>query len=128
MPTSATMLSPSQYAEKLPATNPDRIPSDAPPSSADATTSFTWRDSVEVNTFTSSGIIAPAKVPQEIIVESFHHWLESPFSTGIITDEIAYVMAIETSEVIHTSEVSGDSKFILSAVANRALEMKSFRK
>src|ERR1700729_2876080 len=105
-----------------------KIASYAPPSSADATTSRTCRDSVEVNTFTNSGIIAPARVPQEIIVESFHHRLVSPFSTGTIFHEIAKVIAIETSEVIHTSEVSGDSKFILSAAAKRALEIKSFKK
>ncbi len=80
---SATMLSPSQYAEKLPATNPDRIPSEAPPSCADFTTSFTWLDLVEVKTFTSSGMIAPASVPHEMIEASFHHSVPSP-RVGII--------------------------------------------
>ena len=55
---------PSQYALKLPATRPERIFSDGPPSRDDVTTSRTWRDSVEVNTFTSSGMSAPASVPQ----------------------------------------------------------------
>src|SRR5256885_6534791 len=72
-PIRATMVNPNQYAEKLPATKPERIPSDAPPSRADVTTSFVCRDSTEVKTFTSSGIIAPASVPHEIIVASFHH-------------------------------------------------------
>src|SRR3990167_9986833 len=63
---SETMLSPSQYALKLPATNPDRILSDAPPSREEATTSFTWEDSTDVKIFTSSGMIAPARVPQVI--------------------------------------------------------------
>ena len=41
IPIRATMLKPSQYAEKFPATKPDRMPSEAPPSSADFTTSCT---------------------------------------------------------------------------------------
>src|SRR5579863_2086340 len=64
--------SPSQNALKFPATSPDRILSDAPPSREEVTTSRTWVDSVEVNTFTSSGITAPARVPQVITLDSFH--------------------------------------------------------
>ena len=58
--------------------------SDAPPSRDDVTTSRTWRDSVEVNTFTNSGMIAPASVPQVMTVESFHHSEGSPPSSGIM--------------------------------------------
>ena len=47
-------------------------------------TSRTWRDSVEVNAFTSSGMIAPAAVPQVITADSFHHIEESPAMLGII--------------------------------------------
>ena len=47
--------------------------SEAPPSRAEMTTSRTWPDSVEVKTLTSSGMIAPASVPQVMTVESFHH-------------------------------------------------------
>src|SRR6266446_3949692 len=43
-----TMLSPSQYADKFPATRPERMFSEAPPSRDDVTTSATWLDSVEV--------------------------------------------------------------------------------
>ena len=54
------MASPSQYAEKFPVMKPERIPSDAPPSFAEVTTSFaTRRDSTEVKTLTSSGITLP---------------------------------------------------------------------
>ena len=74
------------------------MPSEAPPSSAELTTSLTWRDSVEVKTFTSSGMIAPASVPQEMIVASFHHCVESPPSVGIISDEI------------HVGEGDGDDR------------------
>src|SRR5215471_3289636 len=83
---------------------------EAPPSWAEMTTSLTCRDSVEVNTFTNSGISAPARVPQEMIVASFHHCEVSPPSSGIMTAEMKYVNAIETTEVIHTNEVRGTSK------------------
>jgi hypothetical protein len=56
--------------------------SDGPPSRDELTTSFTCDDSVDVNTFTSSGMMAPASVPQVITVESFHHSVPSP-SVGI---------------------------------------------
>src|SRR2546421_8756202 len=56
-PMRTTNTIPSQYALKLPATRPDRMLSDGPPSREAVTTSRTWPDSVEVNTFTSSGII-----------------------------------------------------------------------
>ena len=47
--------------------------SDAPPSCEAVTTSRMWAECVEVKTLTNSGMIAPASVPQEMIVESFHH-------------------------------------------------------
>jgi len=54
--------------------------SDAPPSWDADTTSLTCDDSVEVKTLTSSGMIAPASVPQVITVESFHQSVPSPRS------------------------------------------------
>src|SRR5260221_4729277 len=86
------------------------MPSEAPPSSAEVTTSFTWRDSVDVKTFTNSGMMAPASVPQEMMVASFHHCDSSPPRIGMMSDETMYVRAMETAEVIHTREVSGDRK------------------
>ncbi len=47
--------------------------SDAPPSFEAVTTSRTWPEFTEVNTLTSSGMIAPASVPHEMMPESFHH-------------------------------------------------------
>src|SRR5688500_20396927 len=79
-PSSMTMLSPSQYALKLPATRPERMFSDAPPSRDEITTSRTWRDSVDVKTLTASGIIAPASVPHVIMLERFHQRVPSPNS------------------------------------------------
>src|SRR5277367_2185321 len=92
------------------------MPSDAPPSSAEVTTSLTCRDSVEVNAFTSSGITAPAKVPHEMMVPSFHHCEESVPMVGMISFETTYVNAMDTNDVSHTKEVSGASKFILSTL------------
>src|SRR5215470_17850529 len=100
------MLRPSQYELKLPATNPERMFSDGPPSRDEITTSFTCPDSVDVNTFTSSGMIAPASVPQVITVDSFHQSDPSPRS-GTRKYDTAYVIATEMNEVSHTSEVSG---------------------
>src|SRR6185503_21224302 len=112
MAINATMLIPSQYAETFPATRPDRMLSDAPPSRDDVTTSCTCRDSVEVNTFTSSGMIAPASVPQVITHESFNQRVVSPLSTGMIRYDTMNVSATDRSDVSHTSTVSGASKFI----------------
>src|SRR6187549_3202552 len=83
----ARIAMPSQYALKLPATRPERILSDGPPSRDEVTTSRTCLDSTEVNTFTNSGMRAPASVPQLITVDSFHHNEESPPSAGIIIHE-----------------------------------------
>ena len=59
---------------------PARTLSDAPPSREAVTISFTWPEEVEVKTFTTSGMIAPASVPQVMMVESFHHIVPSPRS------------------------------------------------
>src|SRR3954469_18895733 len=103
----ATITMPSQYALKLPATRPESTFSDAPPSRDEVTTSRTCADSVDVNTFTSSGMIAPASVPHVITVDSFHHSVVSPPSVGIRKYDTAYVSATETTDVSHTSVVSG---------------------
>src|ERR1044071_735574 len=109
-----TMLRPSQYPEKLPATRPDRMLSDEPPSSEDVTISFTWLELIKVNTLTSSGMMAPARVPHEMIEASFHHSEASPPSAGIISLDTMKVRMIDTIEVSHTSDVRGVSKFMWS--------------
>src|SRR5947209_12668316 len=124
----ATMLMPSQYAEKLPATSPERMLSDEPPSSEEVTISRTCRESTEVNTLTSSGMIAPASVPQEMMMESFHHRLPSPPRSGMMSLETMKVRIIETKEVIQTSEVKGASKFMSSELAYLALAIASSTK
>jgi hypothetical protein len=90
--------------------------SDAPPSFEAVTTSRTWRDSVEVKTFTSSGMIAPAAVPQVMISDSRHHIEESPAISGMRKYELTKVTMTDTTEVKMTSWVSGCSKFIVSAL------------
>jgi hypothetical protein len=57
--------------------------SEAPPSRDEVTTSRTCADSVEVKTLTTSGMIAPASVPQLMIAESFHHSVGSLPRFGI---------------------------------------------
>src|SRR5918994_4820632 len=104
------MVMPNQKAEKFPATKPDRMLSEAPPSRDEVTTSRTCRDSVLVKTFTSSGMIAPARVPQVITVESCHHRSGLPPRLGTITYDSRYVRTTETIEVSQTSCVSGVSK------------------
>src|SRR2546428_12680285 len=101
-----------QNTEKLPATRPERMVSGAPPSRDAATISRTWREPLLVNTLVNSGIRAAASVPQEMMVESFHHRL-GPRSLNI-QRETANVTAIESREVVHTRLVSGASKSILS--------------
>src|SRR5215510_12923080 len=92
-----------------------------PPSCDEVMTSRTWRESIEVKTFTNSGMIAPARVPQEMMVESFHHKVVSPPRSGMISLDTMKVSAMETNDVIHTSEVSGASKFMSSALPYLAL-------
>ena len=78
-----TKVTPIQYAEKFPAVSPDSTLRDAPPSRDELTTSLTCDDSVDVKTLTSSGMIAPASVPQVITVDSFHHRVPSLPTSGI---------------------------------------------
>ncbi len=77
------MIRPIQKALKLPATRPERMFSDAPPSREAVTISWTWLESSEVKTLVNSGISTPASVPQRMIVASFHHSVGSPPRSGI---------------------------------------------
>src|SRR2546430_12107545 len=64
-------------------------------------------ESTDVNTFTSSGMIAPASVPHVMIVESFHQSVPSP-RPPISRFDTMYVIAIDTIEVSHTSDVRSE--------------------
>src|SRR5262245_14334357 len=78
IPIRTTITMPIQYELKLPATRPEMMFSDGPPSRELVTTSRTCRECTEVKTLTTSGMIAPASVPQVMIVESFHQSVPSP--------------------------------------------------
>ncbi len=73
-------------------------------------------------------MIAPASVPQEMIIESFHHKLASPPRVGIVNQEMMKVTATEIMDVIHTKEVRGASKFIFSSLLKRAFAIASLMK
>src|ERR1700722_11649783 len=112
---STMMQSPIQNAEKLPATKPDRMLSDAPPCLEQLVTSRTWRELVLTKTLVNSGMTAPATVPQLIMVDSTHHKagcaaplpsVKSPSSTLLAMK----VTAIDTADVSQTKWVSGASK------------------
>ncbi len=105
MAISTIIVIPNQNALKFPATNPERMFSDAPPSRDEMTISRTCRELVEVKTFTNSGIIAPASVPQVMTSDSFHQSVGSPPSVGIKSHDARNVRATETTEVSQTSVV-----------------------
>src|SRR6266545_658889 len=106
---STIIVIPNQNALKFPATNPDRMFSDAPPSRDEVTISRTCREPTEVKTFTNSGMIAPASVPHVMTSDSFHHSVGSPPMVGIKSQDARNVSATDTSEVSQTSVVSGAS-------------------
>jgi hypothetical protein len=116
---------PIQYALKFPATNPERMFKDGPPSREEVTTSFTCPDFVEVKTLTNSGMTAPASVPQVMIIDNFHQRVVSPPISGMRKYEAMNVKRIEMIEVIQTKDVKGDSKFIFVAFAYRARAIRS---
>src|SRR2546427_6102380 len=113
MAISTIIVIPNQNALKFPATKPERMFSDAPPSREEVTISRTCRDPVEVNTFTNSGIIAPASVPHVITSDSFHHNVGSPPMLGIRSRDARNVSATETSRSEeHTSELQSQSNLV----------------
>src|SRR5258705_13453542 len=101
-----TMVMPSQNALKLPAMRPDKMLSEAPPSREAVTTSLTWLGSVGVKILTSSGMMAPASVPQVMTGESFHHPGPSPRSLTK-SHEARYGIETDTKDVNPTRRVQG---------------------
>src|ERR1051325_8359393 len=130
---STRITRPIQNADILPATNPERMLSEAPPCLEQFVTSRTWREVVLTKTLVNSGISAPATVPQLIIADNTHHsagWarpaasLKSPNRSLLATN----VTAMETAEVIHTRCARGASKSKSFLLPNFALLIISFRK
>src|SRR5882724_3988138 len=101
--------------------------SEAPPARDEITTSFTCADSVEVNTLISSGMTAPANVPQLMISDNTHHSWPLPRS-AIIAWETRKVSPMDRNEVSQTSQVSGCSKLIFLDSPIIAFWMASFTK
>src|SRR3954447_8167695 len=99
----AIVTPPIQNALKLPAVKPLSTLRDAPPSRLAVTTSRTCRERVDVNIVVISGITAPASVPQEMIVASFHHIVPSPARSGINRYDATYVQTIDRIDVNHTN-------------------------
>src|SRR5258708_19574551 len=114
MAISTIIVIPNQNALKFPATNPERMFSDAPPSREEVTISRTCRDPVEVNTFTNSGIIAPARVPQVITSDSFHHSVGSPPMLGIRTRDARNLSPTHTRAPTPTTLLPSPSYFLSS--------------
>src|SRR5919109_1557328 len=69
------MSMPTQKALKLPATMPERMVSDAPPSRDAVTISWTCLECELVKILVNSGMSTAASVPQLMIVASCHHRL-----------------------------------------------------
>src|SRR5437899_828428 len=138
------MTRPIQKAEKLPATKPERIFSDAPPCLEQLVTSRTCREFVLTKIFVNSGMIAPATVPQLMMTDSTHHrsgwatfWIcvapasgtavgtaKSPSNSLLAMN----VTAMDTAEVSHTRWVRGASKSKSFLPLNMALLIPSFTK
>src|SRR5438552_14706428 len=74
---------PTQNPEKLPAVSPLSTLSDAPPSLLAVTTSRTCRLWVEVKILVTSGMTAPASVPQVMIVARIHQRSRLPLMPPI---------------------------------------------
>src|SRR4030067_3427469 len=100
---------------------PERMFRDRPPSREAVRISRTWPEFTEVKPLTSSGIRAPAIVPQVMIIDSFHHSVESPWRLGTRRYESTKVIPMEISEVSHTRGVRGGSKLNFFASSHLAL-------
>src|SRR5882672_2907035 len=134
------MRRPFQKALKLPATRPERIVSDAPPSRDAVTISWTCFEWELVNTFVNSGISTAARVPQLMIVASCHQSAGSAVTTGasftsLVTDRSPIRSQLMPNEVvmqriaaIQIRRLSGCSKSKNFMPAYLALEMASLMK
>ena len=74
---------PIQKALKLPATNPERMVSEAPPSRDAVTISWTCLEWELVKTLVNSGISTAASVPQLMMLASCHQRWVSVFASHV---------------------------------------------
>src|SRR5579864_4376798 len=131
------MSMPFQKALKLPATRPERIVSDAPPSRDAVTISWTCLEWELVNTFVNSGMSTAASVPQLMIPASCHQSDGSAIIewSGLVTDRSPIRSQLIPNEVvmqriaaIQMRRVSGCSKSKTFMPAYLAFEMASLMK
>src|SRR6059058_1029063 len=108
------MSPPIQKALKLPATMPERIVSEAPPSRDAVTISCTCLECELVKILVNSGISTAARVPQLMIVASCHHkWgqgVPSTFRLPSSSQLIKYEVEMHRIDAIQIRRVSGSSK------------------
>src|SRR5262245_41792173 len=108
---------PFQKALKLPATMPERIVRDEPPSRDAVTISCTCLECELVKIFVNSGISTAASVPQLMIVASCHQiwlvvssltpWILRSFSSSQL---MPYDVRMQRIDAIQIRRVSGSSK------------------
>ncbi len=131
------MRSPIHKALKLPATRPERMVSEAPPSRDAVTISWTCFEWELVNTFVNSGMSTAASVPQLMIVASCHQREGSAVTTpsGFLTVMSPIRSQLMPKEVvmqriaaIQIRRVSGCSKSKNFIPAYLALEIASLMK
>src|SRR5437763_16926188 len=108
------MSMPFQKALKLPATMPERIVSEAPPSRVAVTISWTCLECELVKTLVNSGMSTAGRVPQLMIVDSCHHRFGScvpPTDRSLISSQlIRNDVEMHRMEAIQIRRVSGCSK------------------
>src|SRR5688572_9383469 len=104
------MSMPFQKALKLPATKPERIVSDAPPSRDAVTISCTCFECELVKTFVNSGISTAASVPRLIIVANCHHSCPAASRSLISNQLIPYDVVMHKPDAIQMRRLSGCSK------------------
>src|SRR5258707_926633 len=90
------MHSPIQNAEKLPVTKPDKIFNDAPPCLEQLVTSRTCREFVLKKIFVNAEMIAPATVPQLMMIDNTHH--RSGWATFLICVAPASTTSVGTAK------------------------------
>src|SRR4051812_2462381 len=132
------MRMPFQNALKLPATMPERMVSDAPPSREAITISCTCLECELVKILVNSGISTAASVPQLMIAASWYQRWPSPrsrMSRKLMRNEVE----MHRIDAIQIRRVSGSSKlnslrplYLFSEIAwlmkYEAPDMKSIRK
>src|SRR5262245_13091596 len=105
---------PFQKALKLPATSPERIVSDAPPSREAVTISRTCFECELVKTLVNSGMSTAASVPQLMIDASCHHRLGIGLPSTVRSLMSAQLMpndvVMQRIDAIQISRVRGCSK------------------